>query len=69
VPAAFIAVGPNIKKNVRLMGFPSSVFDIAPTILHIYGIQAPRQMRGRVLVNIFQDAAKLRYVSKASSAK
>jgi predicted AlkP superfamily phosphohydrolase/phosphomutase len=61
VPGSFIAVGPNIKKNVRLMGFPISVFDIAPTILHIYGIKAPRQMRGRVLMNIFQDAANPRY--------
>ena len=69
VPGAFIAVGPNIKKNVRLMGFPISVFDIAPTILHIYGIEVPGQMRGRVLMNIFQDTAKRRYVSKATSAK
>lgn len=68
VPGAFIAVGPNIKKNVRLMGFPISVFDIAPTILHIYGIQVPRQMKGHVLTNIFQDAPKPRYVSKATSA-
>jgi predicted AlkP superfamily phosphohydrolase/phosphomutase len=69
VPGAFIAVGPNIKKNVRLMGFPISVFDIAPTILHIYGIEVPRQMRGHVLMNIFQDTAKPRYVSRATSAK
>jgi predicted AlkP superfamily phosphohydrolase/phosphomutase len=69
VPGAFIAVGPNIKKNVRLMGFPISVFDIAPTILHIYGVEVPRQMRGHVLMNIFQDAPKPGYVSRASSAK
>jgi predicted AlkP superfamily phosphohydrolase/phosphomutase len=69
VPGAFIAVGPNIKKNERLMGFPISVFDIAPTILHIYGIEVPRQMRGHVLTNIFQGAPRPRYVSKATSAK
>ncbi len=31
-----------------------SVFDIAPTILHLYGIPAPKQMRGRVLTEIFE---------------
>jgi predicted AlkP superfamily phosphohydrolase/phosphomutase len=61
VPGSFIAVGPNIKKNVRLMGFPISVFDIAPTILHIYGIKAPRQMSGHVLMDIFQDVGKPHY--------
>ena len=33
VPGSFIAIGPNIKRDVRLMGFTVSVFDIAPTIL------------------------------------
>ncbi len=31
-----------------------SVFDLAPTILHIYGISAAKQMRGRVLAEIFE---------------
>lgn len=69
VPGSFIAVGPNIKKDVRLMGFPISVFDIAPTILHIYGIKAPRQMRGRVMVDIFEDVAKPSSASQALSPK
>lgn len=55
VPGAFIAAGPNIKKDVRLMGFPISVFDIAPTVLHIYRIPAPKQMKGRVLTEIFEE--------------
>ena len=33
-----------------------SVFDIAPTILHIYGISVPKQMKGRVLTEIFETA-------------
>ena len=61
VPGSFIAVGPNIKKNLRVMGFPVSVYDIAPTILHIYGIKAPRQMSGHVLMGIFQDVGKPQY--------
>ena len=55
VPGAFIAVGPGIKHDFRLMGFQASVFDIAPTLLHIYDVEAPKQMRGRVLVEIFED--------------
>jgi bisphosphoglycerate-independent phosphoglycerate mutase (AlkP superfamily) len=38
-------------------GLPMSVFDIAPTILNIYGISAPAQMKGRVLSEIFASEA------------
>jgi hypothetical protein len=40
VPGSFIAMGPNIKQGVRLMGFQATVLDIAPTILHLYGIHS-----------------------------
>src|SRR5579862_297816 len=53
VPGSLIVVGPHIKHDVRLMGFQASVFDIAPTILHIYGIPQPPQMKGHVLTDIF----------------
>lgn len=55
VPGVFIAMGPGIKKGARVMGLPMSVFDLAPTILHIYGIPVPAQMKGRVLTEIFED--------------
>jgi arylsulfatase A-like enzyme len=54
VPGSFIAIGPNIKRDVRLMGFAVSVFDIAPTILNLYGIPQPTQMKGHVLSEIFE---------------
>jgi len=54
VPGIFIAIGPNIKRDVRLMGFSVSVLDIAPTILNLYGISQPSQMKGRVLSEIFE---------------
>ena len=54
VPGSFFAMGPGIKHDSRLMGFEASVYDIAPTILHIYGIEQPKQMRGRVLTEIFE---------------
>jgi predicted AlkP superfamily phosphohydrolase/phosphomutase len=54
VPGSFFAMGPRIKHDSRLMGFEASVYDVAPTILHIYGIEQPKQMRGRVLTEIFE---------------
>ena len=56
VPGAFFAMGPGIKHDLRLMGFEASVYDIAPTILHIYGIGQPEQMRGHVLSEIFESS-------------
>jgi predicted AlkP superfamily phosphohydrolase/phosphomutase len=56
VPGAFFAMGPGIKRDLRLMGFEASVYDIAPTILHIYGIGQPEQMRGHVLSEIFESS-------------
>lgn len=56
VPGVFIAMGPGIKKGVRVMGLPMSVYDIAPTILHIYGLPVTNQMRGRALTEIFEGS-------------
>src|SRR6202795_1621518 len=54
VPGSFFAMGPGIKHGLRLMGFEASVYDIAPTILHIYGVEPPKQMRGHLLDEIFE---------------
>src|ERR1700686_2171653 len=54
VPGSFFAMGPGIKRGLRLMGFEASVYDIAPTILHIYRVEPPKQMRGHVLDEIFE---------------
>ena len=64
VPGVFIAMGPGIKRGARIFGLPMSVFDIAPTILHIYGISAPAQMKGRVLTEIFAKPEALDDVHK-----
>lgn len=58
VPGSIIAMGPGIKHDLRLMGFEASVYDVAPTILHIYGIEQPKQMRGHVLTQIFEESEK-----------
>ncbi len=59
VPGSFFAMGPGIKHDLRLMGFEVSVYDIAPTILHIYGIEQPAQMHGHVLTEIFEKSDKV----------
>ena len=41
VPGSFFAMGPGIKQEFRLMGFEASVYDLTPTILHLYGIEQP----------------------------
>ena len=53
VPGSFFAMGPGIKHGLRLMGFEASVYDLAPTILRIYQVDPPKQMRGHVLEEIF----------------
>jgi predicted AlkP superfamily phosphohydrolase/phosphomutase len=65
VPGSFFAMGPGIKHNSRLMGFEASVYDITPTILHIYGIEQPKQMRGRVLTEIFDNSQNKAFSSSS----
>jgi predicted AlkP superfamily phosphohydrolase/phosphomutase len=59
VPGSFFAMGPGIKHGLRLMGFEVSVYDIAPTILQIYGIPQPAQMHGHVVKEIFENPEKV----------
>ena len=57
VPGSFFAMGPGIKRGFRLMGFEASVYDLAPTLLHLYGIEQSKQMRGHVLTEIFETSS------------
>jgi predicted AlkP superfamily phosphohydrolase/phosphomutase len=60
VPGSFFAMGPNIKKDNRLMGFEASVYDIAPTLLYLYGIKPGPEMKGHVLTEIFTSSAPVK---------
>ena len=53
VPGTFVAMGPGIRKGVQLKTLEVSVYDVAPTVLHLYGIDIPKKMQGRVLTEIF----------------
>jgi len=48
----FLAYGPRIKKG---QGIDAKIYDIAPTILHIFGLPVPNDMDGRVLMEIFEE--------------
>ena len=44
---------PGVKRGERVYG--ASVLDVAPTILHLFGIPAGIDMDGKVLINAFED--------------
>jgi predicted AlkP superfamily phosphohydrolase/phosphomutase len=50
----FIAAGKEIKKNLHINDL--KIIDLAPTILHLFGIPIPDDMDGRVLHEIFTDS-------------
>ncbi|WP_193383885.1 hypothetical protein [Pyrococcus yayanosii] len=49
----FLAYGPGIKKGYKIEN--AKIYDIAPTILHIFGLPIPNDMDGRVLMEIFEE--------------
>ena len=63
VPGVLIVMGPNVKHSERLLGLNASVYDIVPTVLSLYGIKAPSQMRGRVLKELFDESVTAKVTS------
>jgi len=54
----FIAYGYNIKKGV-ILSPKIKIYDIAPTILHIFGVPIPKDMDGRVLKEIIEEKSDI----------
>jgi predicted AlkP superfamily phosphohydrolase/phosphomutase/tetratricopeptide (TPR) repeat protein len=52
--------GPGIKSGESLRG--SSVLDVAPTILALYGLPAGEDMDGKILSQAFVDAPEIRFL-------
>jgi len=50
----FSAFGNGIRIGIHFKT-PPTVYDIAPTILHIFGLPIPKDMDGRVLTEIFEE--------------
>jgi predicted AlkP superfamily phosphohydrolase/phosphomutase/tetratricopeptide (TPR) repeat protein len=53
----FCLAGPGIRANEEING--ATLLDIAPTILHLFGIPAGADMEGKLLRNAFKDPADL----------
>ena len=51
----FIAWGPDIKKNFEKN---AKIYDVTPTILHMFGISIPKDMDGMVLKGIFKEGSE-----------
>ncbi len=47
----FVLAGPGVRAGQRV--YAASVLDIAPTVLHLFGLPAARDMDGKVLLNAF----------------
>jgi len=56
----FAAMGPNIKKNEKIFGL--SLIDVAPTILHHFGLPIGEDMDGKVALDIFKNSNEIKYV-------
>lgn len=53
----FAAFGPDIRKGERLKKV--RIYDIAPTILHMFGLPVPKDIDGRVLKEIFKKSSEV----------
>ena len=53
----FLAYGPQIRKGTKIEG--ARVYDITPTILHIFDLAVDKDMNGRVLKEIFAAESEL----------
>lgn len=63
----FVASGPNIKKNEKVFGL--GLIDIAPTILHHFGLPIGKDMDGKVALDIFEKAGSVKYIDSWDEVK
>ncbi|NIO19649.1 MAG: hypothetical protein GTN76_02585 [Candidatus Aenigmarchaeota archaeon] len=49
----FIIQGPYIKKSHMISG--TKIIDVAPTIMYLMGLDIPREMEGKVLINSIDE--------------
>ena len=56
----FVASGPGIKKDDLVFG--ASLLDITPTVLSLFGLPVGRDMDGRALTSIYENAPDVEYV-------
>jgi predicted AlkP superfamily phosphohydrolase/phosphomutase len=52
-----LAYGRDIAQGLRISG--ATIYDVAPTILHVFGLPIPNDMDGRVLTEILEEGSEL----------
>ncbi|MCB0435709.1 MAG: alkaline phosphatase family protein [Mangrovimonas sp.] len=63
----FVATGPNIKKNQKVFGL--GLIDIAPTILHHFGLPVGEDMDGKVAMDIFKETKTVNFIKSWEHVK
>jgi len=58
IHGVFSAYGDDINENIEFKQRPR-VYDIVPTVLHIFGLPIPRDTDGRVLMEIFDENSEI----------
>jgi predicted AlkP superfamily phosphohydrolase/phosphomutase len=53
----FLAYGKGVKQGYKVES--AKIYDLVPTILHVFGLPTPRYMDGRVLKEIFEEGSEL----------
>jgi len=53
VNGVFLAKGPDIKEGMEVKG--ARIYDVVPTVLHIFDLSVPNDVDGRVLTEIFRS--------------
>ena len=53
----FCISGPGIKKNHEIKN--ARIYDLAPTILHLFNVPFPDNMDGRILTECFEEDSEL----------
>ncbi len=56
----FVAAGPGIKKGEHVHG--ASILDVTPTLLSLYDLPLGRDMDGKPLVGIYEEAPEIKYI-------
>ncbi|HNQ28286.1 MAG TPA: alkaline phosphatase family protein, partial [Aquaticitalea sp.] len=56
----FAAMGPNIKKREKVYGL--GLIDIAPTVLHHFGLPVGGDMDGKVALEVFENPGEIKYI-------
>ena len=56
IKGIMLLFGPNIESNKQIE--EAKIFDLAPTILHLFGLPIPEDMDGRVLNEIFRQGSE-----------